>query len=516
MSVSARLWVAFLATVLLGAVLVFQLGVIGDLAEGNTRLATISSRVSVIGAEQLNRLDLLDEHLAKYRVTGDERYAEQFALAADRFRSSFADIDTLALTAAERDPVERMGELFGEFDAELEHLGGLAADDGPKAPDAILLERGARWIEGLRSETVALTEASRAAMVLEAERSVRRAESAETTAWILAIAVLALGGIVTFTVARSVSGSLRRLAEGTHRVAEGEFGIRLSGARGREFRELEDDFNVMVERLSELERMKKDFVAGISHDLKSPLASIRMTLSVLQDELSGPLVERQRRLLELASRSSERLAGMISHLIELAQLEGSALPFHFRRVDLGRLVGGVAAEMETRFHEKEVTAVLDLPRQVQVECDAGRIAQVVQNLIENALEVAPAGSTIEIGCRRLADEPREDGEQAADGSKRHPEAVRLTVSDRGPGVPPELAPTIFDRFVRGDRGSVGGAGLGLTICREIIEAHVGRIWVEDRPGGGSTFAFQIPAVRPPEPGSETMLSGTGMRIEVDA
>jgi len=379
-----------------------------------------------------------------------------------------------------------------------------------------LLERGARWIEGLRSETVALTEASRAAMVLEAERSVRRAESAETTAWILAIAVLALGGIVTFTVARSVSGSLRRLAEGTHRVAEGEFGIRLSGARGREFRELEDDFNVMVERLSELERMKKDFVAGISHDLKSPLASIRMTLSVLQDELSGPLVERQRRLLELASRSSERLAGMISHLIELAQLEGSALPFHFRRVDLGRLVGGVAAEMETRFHEKEVTAVLDLPRQVQVECDAGRIAQVVQNLIENALEVAPAGSTIEIGCRRLADEPREDGEQAADGSKRHPEAVRLTVSDRGPGVPPELAPTIFDRFVRGDRGSVGGAGLGLTICREIIEAHVGRIWVEDRPGGGSTFAFQIPAVRPPEPGSETMLSGTGMRIEVDA
>jgi signal transduction histidine kinase len=516
MSVSARLWVAFLATVLLGAVLVFQLGVIGDLAEGNTRLATISSRVSVIGAEQLNRLDLLDEHLAKYRVTGDERYAEQFALAADRFRSSFADIDTLALTAAEREPVERMGELFGEFDAELEHLGGLAADDGPKAPDAILLERGARWIEGLRSETVALTEASRAAMVLEAERSVRRAESAETTAWILAIAVLALGGIVTFTVARSVSGSLRRLAEGTHRVAEGEFGIRLSGARGREFRELEDDFNVMVERLSELERMKKDFVAGISHDLKSPLASIRMTLSVLQDELSGPLVERQRRLLELASRSSERLAGMISHLIELAQLEGSALPFHFRRVDLGRLVGGVAAEMETRFHEKEVTAVLDLPRQVQVECDAGRIAQVVQNLIENALEVAPAGSTIEIGCRRLADEPREDGEQAADGSKRHPEAVRLTVSDRGPGVPPELAPTIFDRFVRGDRGSVGGAGLGLTICREIIEAHVGRIWVEDRPGGGSTFAFQIPAVRPPEPGSETMLSGTGMRIEVDA
>jgi signal transduction histidine kinase len=516
MSVSARLWVAFLATVLLGAVLVFQLRVIGDLAEGNTRLATISSRVSVIGAEQLNRLDLLDEHLAKYRVTGDERYAEQFALAADRFQSSFADIDTLALTAVEREPVERMGKLFGEFDAELEHLRGLAADDGPNAPDAILLERGARWIEGLRSETLALTEASREAMVSEAERSVRGAESAETTAWILAIGVLALGGIVTFTLARSVSGSLRRLAEGTHRVAEGEFGIRLSGARGREFRELEDDFNIMVERLSELERMKKDFVAGISHDLKSPLASIRMTLSVLQDELSGPLVERQRRLLELASRSSERLAGMISHLIELAQLEGSALPFHFRCVDLGRLVSGVAAEMETRFHEKEVTPVLDLPRQAQVECDAGRIAQVVQNLVENALEVAPAGSNIVIRIEDFARVSPDEGAPGAENGTGESESVRLTISDRGPGVPADLATTIFDRFVRGDRGSVGGAGLGLTICREIVEAHGGRIWVEDRPGGGSTFAFEIPRVRGPEPGVGMIPSASDVRIEVDA
>ena len=516
MSVSTRLWVGFLATVLLGAVLVFQLGVIGDLAEGNTRLATISSRVSVVGAEQLNRLDLLNEHLAKYRVTGDERYAEQFALAADRIQASFADIDTLALTAGEREPVERIGELFGEFDAELKLLGGLAAAEGAEAPDEGLLERGARWIEGLRSETLALTEASREAMVSEAERSVRRAESAEKTAWILAIAVLAIGGLVTFTVARSVSGNLRRLAEGTHRVAEGEFGIRLSGARGREFRELEDDFNVMVERLSELERMKKDFVAGISHDLKSPLASIRMTLSVLQDELSGPLVERQRRLLELASRSSERLAGMISHLIELAQLEGSALPFHFRQVDLGRLVGGVAAEMETRFHEKEVTPVLDLPRPLLLECDAGRIAQVVQNLVENALEVAPAGSSIEIRIEDLAQVSPAEGSAGADNGTGETEAIRLTISDRGPGIPAELAARIFDRFVRGDRGSVGGAGLGLTICREIVEAHGGRIWVEDRLGGGSTFAFEIPRVRSPEPGIEMIPSGSEVRIEVDA
>lgn len=516
MSVSARLWVAFLATVLLGVVLIYQLGVIGDLAAGNTRLATISSRVSVVGAEQLSRIDRLDEHLAKYRVTGDRRYAEQFVLAADQVRSSFTDIDTLSLTPAEREPIDRIGLLYGEFEAGLDTLGQLAKGEVRGAPGSELFERGGRWIEALRSETIGLTEASREAMIAEADRSVRRAERARKTAGILALVVLTLSGLVTFTVARSISGSLRRLAAGTHRVAKGEFGTQLSGARGREFQELEDDFNVMVERLSELERMKKDFVAGISHDLKSPLASIRMTLSVLLDELSGPLVERQRRLLELASRSSERLAGMISHLLDLAQLEGSALPFHYRRVELGQLVSEVVDEMETRFVEKEVTPVLELSRDLTVECDAGRIAQVMQNLVENALEVAPARSSIEIRCeptgRVLADV---DG-SASGGATGGSEAVRLTVSDRGPGVPLELAETIFDRFVRGNRGSVGGAGLGLTICREIIEAHGGRIWVDDRPGGGSAFAFEIPAERRTGPGREPALSESRVRIEVDA
>ena len=477
MSAATKLWAAFLATLLLGAVVVYQLRVIGDLAETNIRLATTAARVSAEGAEQLHRLDLLEEHLAKYRVTGDGRYVEQLLLVADRFRSAMDGIDTLVLSPDERERVVRTLDLYGEFDAGLDSLGALAAGSGRRPRDAALLDGGQQWIAALRVETAGLNQASRAAMVAAAERSVLRARKTETTAWTLALAVLAVSGLVAFTVARSITGSLRRLAAGTRRVAGGEFGTRLSGARGREFRELEGDFNVMVERLSELEQMKKDFVAGVSHDLKSPLASIRMTLSLLRDEVPGPLVERQKRLLDLATRSSERLAGMIAHLLELARLEANAVPLEYGLHDLETIVGSVVAETETRLNEKEVTPLLDCPPGLTVACDGDRIGQVVQNLLENALEVAPAGSSIEIRCES--------------GSR----VVRVGVADRGPGVPPELVRTIFDRFVRGRRGSEGGAGLGLTICREIVEAHGGRIWVDERPGGGSRFTFEIPADR---------------------
>lgn len=478
MSVSAKLWGGFLATALLGAVLIYQASVIRDLAAGNRRLATISSRVAVVGTEQLYRLDQLAENSAKYRITQDRRYAEQFVLLADRVQSSFQDLDTLALTSDEQAHADQIARLLKRFAGVRDAFEDVASGGEP-APTGVELAAGAEgWIEDLRTETVLLTEASRSAMLEEASKSAENARSAERRAWAIAALALALGALVTVTVARSISRGLRRLAAGTRRVAEGEFEYRLEGARESEFRDLEDDFNVMVERLSELERMKKDFLAGISHDLKSPLASIRETLSVLLDEVPGPIGERQGRLLRLASRSGERLAAMISNLLDLAQLEARAIQYRFGNHDLTALVRGVVEEMETRLQEKSVTCELELPSTLVVMCDAGRIAQVIQNLTENALAVSSSGSRIQI-----------------DASTQD-EKIRLRVRDRGPGVPAGMANSIYDRFVRGNGGSTTGVGLGLTICREIVTAHGGRIWVEGRPGGGSEFCVLLPREQP--------------------
>lgn len=478
MSVTAKLWGGFIATLVLGAVLVYQLSVIRQLAAANERLANISSRVAVVGTEQLYRLDQLAESSAKFRVTEDPRYAERFVLLNRRIVSGFGDLDTLSVTTAEREHVDRISRTLER----LETVGGAlaeAVEGGAGASVAVdLAARSEAWIQDLRAETVQLTGAARAAMREEASRSAIQAANVERRAWLVAGLAILAGALVMLTAARSISGGLRRLAGGTRRVADGDLEYRLRGAREIEFRQLERDFNLMVERLSELDRMKKDFLAGISHDLKSPLASIRETLAVLLDEVPGPLTHRQQRLLDLAGQSAERLAGMISNLLELAQLEHGVIEYDFREQDLAALVEGIAAEMGTRLRERDVDIEMALPDREPVECDAGRMGQVVQNLLENALTVAPGGSAIRVAL-------------AADSVGR----VRLTISDRGPGVPEEMAERIFDRFQRGSGRDSKGVGLGLTISREIVHAHGGRIRVEPRSGGGSDFVVEIPRGR---------------------
>lgn len=476
MSVSWKLWAGFFATLLLGAVLIYQLSVIRDLAAANRRLAAISSRVTAVGTEQVYRLDQMSENSAKYRITADRRYAQQFAEIFRLVLSGFEDLDTLQLASDERQHVSRGLRLLARLEPIASALGqiGAGSDSIPAGPD--LAGRGEGWIADLRTETLALTRASRAAMIEETLQSTRDAREAERRAWAIAAVGLAFGALTTLTAARSVSGGLRRLSAGTRQIAGGDLDYRLSGAREGEFQALESDFNVMVERLSELDRMKKDFVAGISHDLKSPLASIRETLSVLLDEVPGPLSERQEKLLRLAGRSGDRLAGMISNLLDLAQLEADVIEYEFLEHDMAELVATVVAETETRFAEKRVEARLDIPPELPVRCDSGRMSQVVQNLLDNALAVAPADSAVDVELTNL------------DASDR----VRLVIRDRGPGVPAELEERIFERFTRGNGRYSGGAGLGLTICREIVVAHGGRIWTEPRPEGGSCFVVEIP------------------------
>lgn len=504
MRVSAKLWAGFLATLLLGAVLIYQLSVIRGLADANRRLASISSRVAVVGTEQLYRLDQMAENAAKYRITRDARYAEQFVLLFERVRGHFDDIDTLNLASTEREHVDRVSRLVLRLEpvarALRETAGG--ADPAPEAPG--VAARAGDWIGDLRLETLALTEASRAAILEAARTSTREARQAERRAWIVALLVLAFGALTTLIALRSVSRGLQHLSAGTRKVAEGDLDYRLSGAREKEFRELQSAFNVMVERLSELDRMKKDFIAGISHDLKSPLASMRETLSVLLDEVPGPLAERQERMLRLASQSGERLAGMISNLLDLARLEAGVIEYRVGRHDLAGLVRGVVDEMETRFEEKGVRAELKLPDALPVECDAGWMSQVVQNLVDNALAVAPEGSAIAI-------ELSEDGggEEHGTGPGPGPGRVRLAVRDRGPGIPEELADRIFERFMRGNGRYSGGVGLGLTISREIVRAHRGDIWVESRPAGGSSFVVEVPATREAPVRGGVTAQGTG-------
>ena len=224
---------------------------------------------------------------------------------------------------------------------------------------------------------------------------------------------------------------------------------------------------------AETEQLRNSLLSSVSHDLRTPLAVVTGATSALLDE-HGPRDEHARReLLQTAHEEALRLNRLVRNLLDMTRLEAGALKVHEELQPLEEVVGAALGRMEDRLRGREVETRIpaDLPL---VAFDSALIEQVLINLLENATKYTPAGSPIEVAAR------------AQDG------VIEVEVNDRGPGVSPGDAERVFDKFYRAHEGEGGGVGLGLTICRGIVAAHGGRIWVEARAGGGASFRFTLP------------------------
>jgi len=235
----------------------------------------------------------------------------------------------------------------------------------------------------------------------------------------------------------------------------------------------------MTERLSELDQMKKDFVSHVSHDLKAPLASIRQIMHLLLQEIPGSLNEQQKSLVQLSYNSAERLSAMVGNLLDVSRMEAGTMEYRMASHNIIPLIEGVKAEFDVQAQQKQILfSIVSAEPEVFVTCDRERIVQVIGNLYENALKFSPAGSEV---VTRI--------------NQRSESEVVVSVTDSGPGVPADHKEKIFQKFhqLKHGRKMAGqGVGLGLAICKTIVEAHRGQIWVEDNPGGGSVFSFALP------------------------
>jgi two-component system sensor histidine kinase KdpD len=223
----------------------------------------------------------------------------------------------------------------------------------------------------------------------------------------------------------------------------------------------------------ETEQLRNALLSSVSHDLRTPLGVVTGATSALL-ERDGPKDRRsRRRLLETAHAEALRLNRLVANLLEMTRLEAGALRVRKELQPLEEVVGAALTRLEDRLQGRQVGTGIpdDLPL---VAFDSVLIEQVVINLVENATKYTPPGSPIDIGAR------------LRDGS------VETEVADRGPGISPGDSDRVFDKFYRVQEREGGGAGLGLTICRGIVNAHGGRIWVESRQGGGASFRFTLP------------------------
>ncbi len=233
----------------------------------------------------------------------------------------------------------------------------------------------------------------------------------------------------------------------------------------------------------ELERMKSNFLSVVSHELKTPLHSIKGFVEIIRMGKAGPITELQADFLTTVKEQTQVLQRMIDDLLVFSRLEAGQLRLHIEEVALATIATGVVQKLSPLARENNLLLESRLPDDFpDVEGDYMRLEQVLTNLVENAIKFTPPGGVVTI-----------DGEDLGD-------RVRIWVQDTGIGIPESEQERIFDRFYQVDaseRRAYRGAGLGLTICKHIVLRHHGRIWVRSKPGEGSTFFVELPKRLPP-------------------
>jgi signal transduction histidine kinase len=339
-----------------------------------------------------------------------------------------------------------------------------------------------------------------------ADRAIER--STELSKWALGLG-LVLSLLVVLLTLRAINRPLQRLERGTREIADGHFQYRFDESRGDEFAQLAVSFNRMVARLDQLDQLKKDFVAHVSHELKSPLVTMQETNQLLAEEIAGPLTPKQRRLIDLNLHSGRRLSAMISNLLDLSSLEAGGMTFDFKAEDVAGLVRFVVDSFDHRIADQGLRLEIE-PAGAQLSiiaaCDRDRTLQVIENLVDNAVKFSPPGGTVTVATQSISAPPASLPLALAERvriSGRDRSFVYITVDDDGPGVPEGEKLEIFKKFRQASntaRIGTGGVGLGLAICSEIVEAHGGALWVTNRLFAGrphgSRFHLLLPGPVP--------------------
>ena len=265
-----------------------------------------------------------------------------------------------------------------------------------------------------------------------------------------------------------------------------------------------DSALTMVEDIThrrEVDRMKDEFISVVSHELRTPLTSIRGSLGLLAGGMLGPLPERGQRMLELATKNTDRLVRLINDMLDIERIESGRVEIRLRDVAAGGVMTQSAESIRRMAEEHGVRVEVEAVH-ATVRADPDRLEQVFTNLISNAIKFSPSGETVRVGGEAMSG------------------VVRFHVTDRGRGVPADKLEAIFGRFQQvdaSDSREKGGTGLGLAICRSILDQMGGRIWAESEPGVGSTFHFELPAageslgegVRAPAGTERTAVLGAG-------
>ncbi|HEC21749.1 MAG TPA: HAMP domain-containing histidine kinase [Chloroflexi bacterium] len=289
---------------------------------------------------------------------------------------------------------------------------------------------------------------------------------------------LCVSVILAAVIANSVARPLRRTVEATNAIASGDYSHQVPEKGPREVKELARAFNNMVKQVQRTQQTQRDFLANVSHELKTPLTSIQgYSQAILDGAATDPT-----RAARVIYDEAGRLHRLVKDLLDLARIESGQAPLRRDYIDLQSLLETILEQFAIQAAEKNVRLTREVEPLPRLTGDSDRLAQVFTNLVDNALTHTPPGGQVAVRAHRAE------------------QGVEVVISDTGRGIPAEDLDRIFERFYQVDksraRSGQRGTGLGLTICKEIVEAHGGSIRAESEEGHGAKFYVWLPLPRP--------------------
>lgn len=281
--------------------------------------------------------------------------------------------------------------------------------------------------------------------------------------------------VVSWWVSRLIVRPIRMMAAASQELAQGNYEQRLDLGTHDELEDLADSLNSMARELAQTENLRRQLIGDVSHELKTPLASINGLMEGLQDGV----IEASPQTYQLVRDETKRLQRLVNDLQELSRVEADVIPLEQQGVPPQDLVEPIITKMRPQFEDKDIKLVVQYPANlIEVFADIDRTSQVLTNLLGNALQYTPTGGMVTVSVR--------EAEQG----------ILFSVCDTGMGIAPDNLGKIFQRFYRADKSrsrASGGSGIGLTIAQRLIVGQGGLLWAESEGlGKGSTFNFILP------------------------
>jgi len=445
------------------------------------RLITVNRSITEQSVPALRKIGAVREAMLslgrlemRFVVLRDARYARLWDERATQLSEDFAGLRDFVHTRQETALLREAVTAFEGYRASVEQERTLMAR-GDRAAAVRLAENEARVLaERMQASLDGLMEATHAA-VLSAQSDAARLEARTWKRIVGAmVGAVVLALVASAWVARRLTRSLRTLSMATRAVSAGSFREPIDVKGSDEIGQLARAFNVMGEQLRRVDETKQEMFAAISHELRSPLTSMREAAHLLHDSVPGPLNAKQARLVEIIGRSSDRLLRLVNQVLELSRLRAGILPIERRPVDVDRVVTRAVEELRPQAEEAGVNLNREGGRPDLV-CvgDDDRLVQVVVNLVANAIRFTPRGRSVTVRLMAAGAE------------------IEIQVEDTGIGIPAAALPHIFESYQQAHRDR-GGTGLGLAIVRAIVLAHGGRVTAESQEGKGSRFTVLLP------------------------